>query len=118
MKRRAAYLLVSVLVGLPLVSGIVHAIISDQPEPPAQKTVQIAQTKADDNPLAGVRQWYAYLDGNKIACYVDQHGNHRWFIVLPTPAQRADGEVMVTNDNPSDDAWNSYCSKEPVTAHW
>ena len=114
--------LIGAAVYVPVILLVAHSgqqVASATGSSPAQRSAAKDEVKQpDDDPLAGVHQWYAYLDGNKIACYVDQAGQHRWFIVLPTPAQRAVGEVMVTNDNPSDDAWNMSCSKQPVIGHW
>jgi hypothetical protein len=74
--------------------------------------------QSDADALAHTRQWTSVFNGNKIACYVDQQNAHRWFIVLPTREQRTDGVGLVANDSPSDDAWNTYCSKQPVVGHW
>jgi len=110
---------------VPMVAGYMIADKNNSaPTPtvsaPRLRTAAVpAATQAahnDDNPLAGVRQWDSYLDGNKIACY--ESNIQRWYIVIPTPEQKEDGEVMVVNKNPSDDAWNSACSKQPVMGHW
>jgi hypothetical protein len=82
----------------------------------SQAATVIAQQQTDDDPLAGVREWDSYLEGNKIACYASKTA--RWYIALPTPEQRADGEVMVVNKSPSDDAWSLACSKQPVMGQW
>ncbi|MGH6888452.1 MAG: hypothetical protein ACREHF_04540 [Rhizomicrobium sp.] len=115
------------MVTVPLLIGIFtsdmppsHAAETPQKARQASATPKSGQTQvaANDNPLAGVRQWDAYLDGNKIACYEDPHSGHRWYIVVPTPEQRADGETMVVNNDPSDAAWSESCTKQAVMAHW
>jgi len=106
---------------LGVFGGIASLMNPSSPSAPSihkssQATTAVAQQQADDNPLAGVREWDAYLDGNKIACYASRTA--RWYIVLPTPEQQADGEVMVVNKSPSDDAWSMNCSKQPAMGQW
>lgn len=103
-----------------LVIGTASVINPPVPDPtpnaPPAATPAAAPNQADSDPSAGFRQWDSYLDGNKILCY-ESKSSH-WFMVIPTPQQHADGEVMRVNENPSDAAWQMSCSKQPVVGQW
>lgn len=62
------------------------------------------------------KQWDTALDGNKITC--GAASGQRWFIIWPDHDQTSLGERPVANNNPSDDAWQTYCGTGTIAGSW
>ena len=97
----------ALVVGL-LMGSVLGAVTLLNPPPPAANVSdsQKQQVAAATPPL---RKWYSTYDGVKVVCF--QSGEARGFTTSPTYQQMENGAVIITNSNPSDDAWSMACGQ-------